>query len=192
MDNQSYPKGPTEKLVSPPLGLEVTDQAELELDITWKDYPALILFWSLMLIVFLQFFTRYVLNDSLGWTEEIARFLLVMVGFVGSVTAVRKGAHIFLEFIYRFVPTSIVKILSVTAEVISCVFYVICTWLSVQIALQSNQTLVSIELPKSYIYWVVAVSFAAMSLYSFRWMMFKYRQSSENILVNIEAQAASN
>lgn len=192
MDDQTYPKKPAEKSVAPPLGLEVTDQTELKLQITWKDYPALILFWSLMLIVFLQFFTRYVLNDSLGWTEEIARFLLVLVGFVGSVTAVRKGGHIFLEFIYRFVPRSVAKILSVSAELISFIFYLICTWLSVEIALQSNQTLVSIELSKSYIYWIVAVSFSVMSLYSFRWLLFKLRQNSDSLLVNIDVQAASN
>ena len=48
----------------------------------------------LILIVATQFFTRYVLNNSFGWTEELARYLLIMLGFVGSVTCVRKGSHI--------------------------------------------------------------------------------------------------
>ena len=37
------------------------------------------------LCVFLQFFTRYVLNNSLAWTEEIAINCLVVVVFLGSV-----------------------------------------------------------------------------------------------------------
>src|SRR6266704_590342 len=35
-----------------------------------EDWIAFALFWSLAFIVFLQFFTRYVLNDSLSWTGD--------------------------------------------------------------------------------------------------------------------------
>ena len=39
-----------------------------------EDWLAIVIFWGLSFIVFLQFFTRYVMNDSLAWTEEIARY----------------------------------------------------------------------------------------------------------------------
>ena len=38
----------------------------------FEDWLALAIFWIMALCVFLQFFTRYVLNDSYAWTEEIA------------------------------------------------------------------------------------------------------------------------
>ena len=49
-----------------------------------EDWIAFAIFWSLAFIVFLQFFTRYVLNDSLAWTEEIARYGLMWVVFIGG------------------------------------------------------------------------------------------------------------
>jgi len=44
--------------------------------------------------VFLQFFTRYVLNNSFAWTEEVAIFCLVAVVFLGSAMCVRAVAGI--------------------------------------------------------------------------------------------------
>ncbi|MFN4058242.1 MAG: TRAP transporter small permease [Roseinatronobacter sp.] len=71
-------------------------------DLRSEDGIVLTLFWVLAGVVFLQFFTRYVLNNSYGWTEEIARYLLICVTFVGGVMATRKHSHIAVEFIYRW------------------------------------------------------------------------------------------
>ena len=47
-------------------------------------WVALGFFWVLGVTVFYQFFTRYVLNDSAAWTEEIARYLLIATVFTGA------------------------------------------------------------------------------------------------------------
>ena len=62
------------------------------------------MFWLLALDVFYQFFTRYVLNDSAAWTEEIARYLLICIVFVGIASAVRRTRHIHVDFVYRLIP----------------------------------------------------------------------------------------
>ena len=71
-------------------------------DLRWEDGLVFVVFWVLAFVVFLQFFTRYVLNNSLGWTEEIARYLLIGVTFIGAVMAVRKTVHIAVEILYRW------------------------------------------------------------------------------------------
>src|SRR5438045_4460973 len=72
-------------------------------EVTVENYPenwiAFALFWSLAFIVFLQFFTRYILNDSLSWTEEIARYGLMSLAFIGGAVVTRKKSHIAVELL---------------------------------------------------------------------------------------------
>jgi hypothetical protein len=83
----------------------VDDEAEPDLsDYRIDDWVTLAFFWVMAIIVFLQFFTRYALNNSIAWTEEIARYLLMCVAFLGGGLAVRKYSHIHVEFMYVYMP----------------------------------------------------------------------------------------
>ena len=64
-----------------------------------EDWIAFVIFWSLAFIVFLQFFTRYILNDSLAWTEEIARYGLMWIVFIGGIMVTRRNSHIAVELL---------------------------------------------------------------------------------------------
>src|ERR1700712_3741896 len=64
-----------------------------------EDWIAFVLFWTLAIIVFLQFFTRYILNDSLAWTEEIARYGLMWLAFIGGAVVTRRKTQISVELL---------------------------------------------------------------------------------------------
>ena len=70
----------------------------------WEDWLTLALFWVLVACVFLQFFTRYALNNSLAWTEEIAINVLVVVVFMGAAMCVRTSRHIHVDVLYHYLP----------------------------------------------------------------------------------------
>src|SRR5215475_5642764 len=98
---------------------------------TFEAWIALLFFWALGLTVFYQFFTRYVLNDSAAWTEEIARYLLITVVFVGATIGVAKNNHIQVDFFYRFLPAPVARVLAICVDVLRIAFLgaaVVLTW----------------------------------------------------------------
>ena len=75
-------------------------------------------FWLLALNVFYQFFTRYALNDSAAWTEEVARYLLIATVFVGAGISVAKNTHIQVDLLYRYLPHGASRVLSTAVDVL--------------------------------------------------------------------------
>ena len=57
------------------------------------------LFAFLCFCVILQIFARYVLKVSIPWTEELARYLLIICGFMGAVISFRTGGHLGAYFL---------------------------------------------------------------------------------------------
>jgi len=159
------------------------------IDFKLVDLPGLIALWGLAVIVFLQFFTRYVLNDSLAWTEEIARYVLILVAFLGGVTVTRKGTHIFLEFFYRFLPATFGKWLAVLMVALTFGFWAYLAWLGVELAGKTRTKMASAEIPKSLVYWAVAAALAVMALYSALWLIRKIRQRPEDVMRDLEDHA---
>jgi TRAP-type C4-dicarboxylate transport system permease small subunit len=47
----------------------------------------------MVVVVASQVFFRYALNHSLFWSEELARYILVWLTFLGATVAYRRGAH---------------------------------------------------------------------------------------------------
>ncbi len=88
----------------------------------FEDWIAFVFFWMLAAIVFYQFFTRYALNDSASWTEEIARYLLICVVFIGAAIGVRKNNHIQVDIFYRFMPALFARVLATLVDVVRVLF----------------------------------------------------------------------
>ncbi len=151
-------------------------------DLRWSDGIVLVLFWVLAFIVFLQFWTRYVLNDSYGWTEEIARYFLIAVTFVGGIMAVRKKTQIAVEVFYRWMSRPVRRVFSTFVDVVSAVFFGYMTVLSVKLSQRTGQMMVSVDIPKSYLYWIVAVAFAFMTLYALRNLVEHWRTGTSPLI----------
>lgn len=129
-----------------------------------EDWCALAIFWSLALVIFYQFFTRYALNDSASWTEEIARYLLIGTAFVGAAMNTRKNNHIHVDFLYRLVPRWVGRPLSMAVDVARIAFLGYCVWLTwLLITKIGSSRMAIVDLPMGIVYGVVMAGFAMMT-----------------------------
>ncbi|MDH4182423.1 MAG: TRAP transporter small permease [Betaproteobacteria bacterium] len=130
----------------------------------FEDWFALIVFWLLAADVFYQFFTRYVLQDSAAWTEEIARYLLIVVTFIGASMAVRRNTHIHVEFVYRYLPAGARRALSTCVDVVRIGLLGYATWLGIELVPRMhNLNMTVVDFPMSVIYGIVTAGFALMT-----------------------------
>ncbi len=164
-----------------------TDEAVDLSDTPVEAWAALFFFWALGLTVFYQFFTRYVMNDSAAWTEEIARYLLIATVFVGAAIGVAKNNHIQVDFFYRFMPTWLARSMALLTDVLRIAFLgamVVLTWQMMD--KMGNYKMTIIDLPMNLVYGVCLVGFAAMAVRSI-WVMRIHLQRGYSVLERPES-----
>jgi TRAP-type C4-dicarboxylate transport system permease small subunit len=124
-----------------------------------EDWIAFVLFWALAIIVFLQFFTRYILNDSLSWTEEIARYGLMSLAFIGGAVVTRKKAHIAVELVSNLMgPGPMRAALLALVDFVTVGFLGMLAYFSVTIVERMHsQRMTVFDLPMSLVYGVVSL-----------------------------------
>ncbi len=128
-----------------------------------EDWICLGFFWTMAALVFLQFFTRYVLNNSFAWTEELAVYCLIPVVFIGAAMCVRRSRHIQVNILYRYLPKAPARLLSTLVDVARTAFFAYVAYLVARYALAvANEPMTTIEWNKSHVYWLAFAGFALM------------------------------
>jgi TRAP-type C4-dicarboxylate transport system permease small subunit len=144
-----------------------TDEAVDLSDTTFEGWVSLVIFWALGATVFYQFFTRYVLNDSAAWTEEIARYLLIGTVFVGASIGVAKNNHIQVDLLYRYLPKGVARALAIAVDVLRIAFFGAMVVLTGQMMQKmGNYKMTIIDLPMNLLYGLCLFGFVMMMLRS--------------------------
>ncbi|MHB1121641.1 MAG: TRAP transporter small permease [Ramlibacter sp.] len=149
---------------------------------------ALAFFWLLGLTVFYQFFTRYVLNDSAAWTEEIARYLLIATVFIGASIGVARNNHIQVDFFYRYMPAGMGRVLATVVDVLRIAFFATAVALTIQMMMKLGQSsrMTLVDLPMNVVYGVCLAGFTFMLLRSL-WVARVHLRRGYTVLEQVES-----
>lgn len=107
------------------------------------------------------------INLSAPWTEELARYCLIWMVFLGAGVGVRHARMIALEFVIRAMPGRVGIPLRYGVTLLSVAFFALLIWTGIQFV-ELGRTEVSpvMRLRKDWVYWAMPVGAGLMILNS--------------------------
>ena len=113
---------------------------------------------GLTIIVALQVISRMV-KVSLPWTEELARFLIVWLTFLGCSLAIYRKGHLAVNFLVDMMPPSLKKAVGIFTRLIMLAFFTLVLVYGVKLSSTSMKNLsTSLHWPMGAVYAVLPFS----------------------------------
>jgi TRAP-type C4-dicarboxylate transport system permease small subunit len=100
--------------------------------VTLNRWFVIVLMAVMAVLVFVNVVSRYAFNHSLIWVEEVTRYMMVWVGFIGSGLVLRYGAHIAVDVFQDLLPTRAAQVLRALVVVVLAVAFAAMAWLGVE------------------------------------------------------------
>jgi len=133
----------------------------------FEDYVSAVAMVMMVSILFAQVFTRYVLQGSISWAEELSRFAFLWMMFLASSLAARHRSHIRVTAPILLLPKNMRLWVIVFADVIWVAFNVVVTYHSIAMVKNAFKFIYyspSLNLSMAYMFLVIPISFALMTI----------------------------
>ena len=143
----------------------------------------IILMAVMVLDVTWQVFTRFILKDPSGFTEELAGFLLIWIGLLGASYAYYTKAHLGIDVLTTKLKGINKLISEIAVSVIVFLFalfnLVIGGLRLVDITTTLKQISPSMGIPMGYIYWVLPISGILFMYYAVVFMIDSFKENKK-------------
>ena len=113
----------------------------------------------MFIIVGSNVFSRFVLNNSLGWADELSRFIFIWISFLGAVIAYGTDDHVGLNFVIAKIPSAKVQnIVNIITDILIMSVLAIITYYGYIVAVSATNVSPALYIPMTLVYSVVPIS----------------------------------
>lgn len=122
---------------------------------------------AMSLLIVAQIFMRYVMQASLTWSEELARYLFVWATYIGVAYGVKKHAHVCVEVAVMLLPARVKQVVYLLAQLVFLLFAVLVVYEGFRLSVRIfgfGQTSPALGMPMGYLYLAPTVGFALVFL----------------------------
>jgi len=138
------------------------------------EYGVAAIFAAMCAVGLLQVFNRFVLNQSLSWSEEFQIYCHVWIVFLAIPIAYRYGAHMSVDSLRNMFPDRVKRMFDVFIEILWVWFAVSLTWLAWRVSeVAKLQSSPGLELPMNYVYYSMVAGGAYLLLVVLRRIFLK-------------------
>jgi TRAP-type C4-dicarboxylate transport system permease small subunit len=126
-------------------------------------------------LVIMQVLLRYLFSSAFSWSEEIARYLMIWVSFLGGGLALQQGMHIGVEALVSRLGTRSRRWVSLVSKVAVFAFLVVLAVGGLQLAwFVRNQSSPALFLSMSWAYGAAAAGGLFMAIQLFHSLVMEY------------------
>lgn len=119
----------------------------------------------MVVVVFLQIVSRIIIQSSFPWTEELSRFLMIWLTFLGAAFSFQYGAHIGITLITNKVPRKLQAVLQIIVALLCIILFTVLMVKGYELVMKSTtQVSPALGIPMNYVYMVIPVSGFLMTL----------------------------
>lgn len=125
-----------------------------------EEYIMLVTFPVMLVTILGATFTRFFNLFSMPWGEELARYLMIWLGFAGVGYGFKKNAHLGLSFVVDKCPPALREFLVLARVLIIVLFGVLTAWFTYSILLRQfafQQVSASLGIPMWSVYLAIFV-----------------------------------
>lgn len=129
------------------------------------NYTVAILLAAMSTVVFLNVIFRYFLDAALAWYEELSRFLLIWIVFLGAVIAFIKSDHLSLDVVLFYMKPRAKRIIVLLADALVIYALIVMAQGAYEMAmdsLASGWIASTVPIPYGYVYMVGPISAVLM------------------------------
>jgi TRAP-type C4-dicarboxylate transport system permease small subunit len=131
------------------------------------EWACILLLAAISIDLLLGVFSRYVLERTFVWYDEVARLCFMWLVFLGAAVAVRRGAHFGLDVVVGSLPPSLQRFLRLLTPLTVIVFSAALIWLGWDLMRHgASQTTAVMGMPVSWIYAAMPVGAVLMAFYA--------------------------
>lgn len=126
----------------------------------FEGYLCVVMLIVMSIVVFIQVICRFILKSSLPWSEELCRYLLVWVSFLGGAYGVKTGAHLGVEAVTLIMPEKMRKVVEVLMLVLGIVLCCVILYYGIDIVktqFRRIQYSPAMHMPMAYAYLAIPV-----------------------------------
>jgi TRAP-type C4-dicarboxylate transport system permease small subunit len=128
----------------------------------------MILMAIMSILVFLQVVMRRIFNNSLTWSEELARYTFIWMLYIGTSQGVQAMKHIKIEAFLKVFPRKCRSFVEIIGDILFLCLALIIIYTSFEVVQKQaglGQTTAALRIPMSVIY---AAPLGGFSLVAFR------------------------
>lgn len=123
-----------------------------------------------------QVISRRVFNTGFSWTEESARYMMVMMVFIGAIVCTKQGIHVAMDAIEELFP-KIAPALKVIQYLVTIAYCVIVCIFGIQILpTAAMQTSPNMKVKMNYIYIAIPIAVVFIGIYVLRHLIAVFRK----------------